>query len=479
MGVSDFGLFNLVAGVIVLLSFANGALSISGQRFFSIALGEGDNKKLNNYFNSSLGIHVLFAICISILLLLLEPFLFNGFLSISDEQTGSAIQVYQILIISSFITVLSIPLSAIANAYEDLTILSIADIVSNIIKLIGAYALVFFEEKLIAYSLVMLGSIVLKLLIELIWCIKKYCHIKFSINKFYDKAIWHSMLSFVSYNTLGSLAVIVRSQGIAVLFNIYFGTIINASYGIANQINSLVLSFAAAITTVFAPTIIRSYGAGDTTKTIETAFLSCKLSFFLSSIMALPMLVYLDEILDIWLDCVPPHTNIFTIFIIFSFLILQLYPGLNRAIYATGNIKKYQILLSVAIMGVIPVGVLFFELNLPDYSLLIVLLVSQVITLILTIILAKELLGIKDAHIWRDLVIRPSTLFIAALCMCLFIRHLTNSSNIIEIVLYSLLFVSIYALAYYKTILNKTEQLKVHGLANQILNKLGIKNYLL
>lgn len=167
LGASDFGLFNLVAGIIIMLSFFSGALAISGQRYFSIALGENNYQKLNLYFNSSLGIHILVALALSLLLLLLAPFLFDGFLNISQNQQRSALKVYYILIISSFFTIMTIPFSAIANAYEDLGILALIDIVSSILKLIGAYSLAYFSDKLLIYALFMLGSVGIKAVLKL------------------------------------------------------------------------------------------------------------------------------------------------------------------------------------------------------------------------------------------------------------------------------------------------------------------------
>ncbi|MDE6223391.1 MAG: hypothetical protein K2M49_06825 [Muribaculaceae bacterium] len=472
LGAADFGLFNLVAGIIVMLSFFSGALAISGQRFFSIAIGEDNIKKLNEFYNNSIGIHILVALGLSIFLLLAEPFLFNGFLNISEDQHQSAIKIYNILIVSSFFTIMTIPFSAMANAYEDLGILALADIIASILKLVGAYALIRFSDKIVVYALFMLGSVGVKALLEYVWCHFSYKVIRIHLSQLYNKEVWRDMFGFVGWNTLGSLAVVVRNQGIAILLNVYFGTVVNAAYGVANQINALILSFATALTTVFAPTIIRSYGAGNLPLTRSTAVLSSKLSFLLSSMMALPIIVFLNRILEIWLDDVPAGTMIFTLYVVLCFLILQLYPGLNRAIYATGKIKMYQIMLSIALISVIPVGALLYKCGAPEYSVLVVLLISQFMTLVLTVRTAGKLVGFDTRKFWADSVIKPVMLFAILVLSCRYLNSILRLTNIYLLLSASCLIVLLYSCIYYQMILDNAEQGKLKGLLEHLLSKI-------
>lgn len=471
LGESDFGLFNLIAGIIVMLSFFSGALSISGQRFFSIALGKKDTILLNKYFNSSLGIHIFIGIFTIITLFLIEPLLFNGFLNIKNELIPKAIIIYRILILSSGLTIACIPFSALSNAYEDLGIIAISDILSSIIKLFGALFLVFFTNKLIFFSFVFLISFIIKDLINYFWCRIKYPKIYISANNLFNKEIWKEMFSFVSWNTLGSLAVVIRNQGVAIVLNIYFGTIINASYGVANQVNSLVLSFATALTTVFAPSIIQAYGANDMKRTKDLSILSSKLSFMLSGIMAIPILSFLHPILEIWLKTIPPHTEIFTGFIIICFLIQQLYPGLNRAIYATGVIKFYQIYLSVTLISIIPLGAICYQYNMASYSIFVCMLISQLLTLIITVNISSKLLKINKLDFWNNSVLKPVLLF----SIILIIGITTNRYIIINIPLLislSFILVCIFSILYMKFILTNSELSYFKKLYHDLLKRL-------
>lgn len=395
-------------------------------------------------------------------------------MNITADQREPAIKIFNILIVSAFITILTIPFSALANAHEDLGILSGADILASIIKLIGAASLALFEDKLVIYSIFMLGATLVKAVVEYYWCLSRYKNVSINLKRIYNRLIWKEMFGFVSWNTLGSLAVVLRNQGIAVLLNIYFGTIVNASYGVANQVNSLILSFAAALTTVFAPTIIKSYGAGNIELTVKTAVMSSKLSFLLSSLMALPILVFLNSILVIWLDDIPVGTEIFTRYIVFCFLILQLYPGINRAIYATGDIKAYQIILSIILVAVLPIGAILYHYGASAYAVLIVLLVSQFFTLILTISSAKKLLGLNAGHFWLFSVLKPVSLFGLLVFICSMTNKYLCISGIYEIILSSGVMVAVYSLLYYKLILNVWEQEKMRGLINHLISKVHV-----
>lgn len=472
LGAADFGLFNLIAGIIVMLSFFSGSLSISGQRFFSIALGQSNNTKLNSYYNSCLGIHLFFSILIIAIFIGMRPLVFGGGLNITSEQLPDAVKIYNILIFSSAMTIFTIPFSAMANAYEDLGIISLADIVSSLIKLTGALLLFLFTDKLVAYALFMLFSIVIKAAIEYAWCLKFYKNLKIHISQFYNKANWHEMLGFVGWNTLASLAVVLRNQGVAVILNIFFGVVINAAYGIANQVNSLILSFASALTTVFAPSIIRSYGAGKLDETRRISILSSKLSFLLSSLMALPILVFLEGILQIWLSKIPEGTYPFTIFIVLSFLVLQLYPGLNRAIYATGKIKGYSVWISIVLIINLPLGYILFKVGLPDYSILATMLFLQILTLIVTIKYAFKLIGINAKNFIIGSVLKPVTLLSIFIIVGTMIQNYFSFYTIIPIICIGLLLDTGYCYLYYRYILIETERVHFLNLFSQIKNKI-------
>ena len=145
LGADDYGIFNLIAGVITLLSFINGALMVSAQRFYSISIGQNDKSLLNELFNASVSLHIIIGVLIGILFIVLKSWLFSGFLNITDDKIDVAIKVYDLMVLSAVLTVIGVPYSAIINAYEDMTVLAISSVVSNIIKLVAAVVLLYID----------------------------------------------------------------------------------------------------------------------------------------------------------------------------------------------------------------------------------------------------------------------------------------------------------------------------------------------
>lgn len=484
LGAEDFGLYNLLAGVVMLLSFMNGTLMISAQRFFSIAIGEKDDDKLTRLYNASLSIHLLFGIFIILLFFGLRFYLFNGWLNITPEQIDIGTKVYDIMIISSFITIITIPYSAIMNAHEDMVIMAVVDILSCLVKLSAAIVLLFISHNmLLIYATIMLGATLLKAIMEFAWSKINYSEIRESLYYLTDGRYIKEMFGFVGWNTLGSTAVVVRNQGVALVLNIFFGTIVNTAYGIANQINSMVLSFAATLTTVFSPVIIQAKGSGDEEKMRKTAVFSSKLSFLLSSMIALPILLFLRQILNIWLNIFPDNTFEFCYIIVLSFLVLQLYPGVNRAIYASGKIKGYQIAISLLLLSIIPIGVVLFKMGLPPYAITVVMLCSQVGTLLVTIHYGVKFCGFSYKKLYIQTVLKPILIFVIFLIAFYSIvsmwpflfTHGQSTADIMWLIAYSIIIELIYIPVYYCAVLDTDEKSMIKGLLVTLKSRINIK----
>lgn len=473
LGVEAFGLYNLIAGLIILLSFFNGALIISTQRFMSIALGKKEELELTKIFNVSLFIHLLFSIALFVILKILQPFLFIDFLSIPPLLYDTSIRIYNLMIISSFITIFSIPYSANINAREDMWFFALSEILTSIFKLFAAVSLLFIRNDLLYYyTLFMLFAILIGAITKVIWCTIKYRESHISIKLMRDKVLLKKMFGFMSWNTLGSSAVLVRNQGVAVLLNVFFGTAVNAAYGIANQVNSLVLTFASTLTTVFTPTIIQSHGEGDNIKMLFIAKFASKTSFFLSSVVALPLLVYMPIVLELWLDDVPNYTVVFCRLIVVAFIILQVYPGLNRAIYATGSIKGYQVITSLLLVLIIPAGVFLFRNGYPAYSIMGTMVFLQLCVLISTLYFAKKQLKLDVREFSINSVIRPFLIFSIILgCEYLIDYYAFSPATIVELFFVSIFFMLLYTVLYYKVVFNKKEKEKMVLLYHSLVMK--------
>lgn len=413
LGINDFGLYNLVAGIIAMLSLLNGSLLISTQRFLSVAIGKGENNSvLSRIFNSSLFIHLCLMLLVLIFLLISKIFLFSSFLNIDLASINIAKQVYDIMILSSLFTILTIPYNAAINAHEEMWMFAIIESFVSILKLLAAYSLYITPyDLLLTYSILMSFAIFVGGGCKYLWCHWRYIETRLWIRGMFDFALIKKQISFVGWNTFGSIAMLGRNQGIAIVLNIFWGTLLNAAYGVANQLNVLVSTFASTITTVFNPIIMKYKGQGDNDTMLYMSSLSSKVSFLVSSIMALPLLLELDNILGLWLTQIPEYTLPICRGTILTFVIMQLYPGITRAIYAEGNIKWYQIITSCTILLILPVGYIFFKIGYPPPIIVYAMVVAQFLVFLETLYFAYRILKFK----WQEFImIVTKSLF----CFC-------------------------------------------------------------
>ena len=478
LGDNGFGLYNLLAGIIILFTFLTGSLLISTQRFLSIAIGERNDENLKSIFNVSFLIHLIFSLLILILLFTLKSFLFSEVMNIDESLMDVAKVMYNIIAYSTSFTILSIPYAALMNAHEDMVIFAIFEMISLSIKLFAAVSLKFVKsDLLLTYTILMGTAVLVGAVLKYVWCRIRYNESKIQVALMSNIPLFKELFSFVSWNALGSVAVVIRNQGVAVLLNSFFGTTINAAYGVANQLNSLVLSFATTLTTVFTPSIVQSKGEGNNDKMLNIATFSSKLSFYISSLVAIPVLVYLEEILFLWLKDVPPHTNRFVFWIVLSFLIQQLYPGINRAIYAVGNIRAYQVTTSIILISIIPVGYLLLKNGFNVDWIIITLFILQIIVLLSTLYYAKKEcnLGLKNYII--NSVVKPITLF-SIVCLLLKYFDIIVYAVTIENILVGIPILAVvsilYSVLYFKIVLTVSEQCQLTLLFKYFYSKVKI-----
>lgn len=462
LGVEDFGLYNLVAGVIAMLSFVNGALLVSTQRFLSVAFGKkADVDELKNIFNVSLLIHFCLSILLLAIFLLFRLFLFEYILNINEESVSVAYEIYDIMVITSIITIFTVPYNAEMNAHEDMWMFAIIEVVVNVIKLGGVFFLYITTFNLLmTYTVLMLLAISVGILLKYIWCVERYPEARIEIKRMQNFSMLRNQLSFVSWNTFGALASIGRNQGVAVLLNYFFGTFINAAYGIANQLNTLVSTFAATITTVFSPIIMKYRGENNTEQMMRFAILSSKISFFLSSLFAIPLIIELEEILEIWLTNVPEYTLQISLGTIVTFVIMQMYPGLTRAIYAVGNIKWYQIVISMTILMIIPIGYVFYLFDYSPEIIAYLMILAQFLVLIETIVFTSKVIGFNWLAFCKYIFI-SGLCFIGLIVIGFGLKKLISFNDILEIIIVGAITIVMTIVVYGYVLFTRVEREKM------------------
>lgn len=405
LGANDYGLFTLVLGVVTLLTFLNGSMTVSTQRFMSISMGANDKQEINRIFNVSILLHYLVGLFVIVILEVLSLFLFDGFLNIESNRINAAQIVYQCLIASTFFTIIAVPYDAMINANEDFVLLSIIEILQSILILLLTIALHFVAmDKLIFYGIGMASVAIIIMVVKRIVCKRRYKGSLINIHIF-DPHLFKKMFSFAGWNTFGAIAMMGRNQGIAVILNLFCGTVVNAAYGIANQINNVLSNFSITLQKSINPQLMKSEGGNDRTKMLYIAFISSKFSVYILSFFALPLIIEMPYILKIWLKQVPEDTILFSQLILILSIVYQYSVGIMSAIQSSGKIKNYQIIMGTLLFINLPISYIFLRLDYPTYYVLICLIVVEIISLITRILFSKNLVSLDVVKFVKEIIL--------------------------------------------------------------------------
>lgn len=340
LGASDFGIFNIVGGAIAMLGFLNAAMASATQRFMSYAEGEGNKEKQKYIFNISIVLHAAIVVIVGIALVGAGWFFFNGILTIPEDRVFAAEVVYASLIISTMFTVMSAPYDAVLNAHENMRYYAIVGIIESFLKLGVAFACVYTSsDKLIVYGILMAAIPLVTLSIMRVYCHHHYEECILAPRRYYNKELMKEMTGFAGWNFLGSACSMICNYGQGIVLNHFFGTLLNAAQGIANQLNGQLQVLALNMVKAVTPQIGISAGERNYTKlqtlTIETA----RISSILFAVIAIPFFVFCPCVLSFWLGEYPEWTVTFVRFQLIYALLEFLKNPLMSAISSVGIIK--------------------------------------------------------------------------------------------------------------------------------------------
>lgn len=357
LGASDYGLYNLMASVIFTFSFFQALLTRSTLRYLCYYKGLNDMESQKRVFSISFLLHIGIAIVIVVALPLLAIFFFSGFLNIEPDRVFAAKWVYYLMIVSFVFTVLSVPYDSVLNANENMFYDAIIGISESILRLMLALILpLVFWDKLIFFSIVICSITVISLTIKRVYCHLKYKECKVQL-KLYDKKLAKEMISYAGWNFTTAITSIVSFSAMPVLLNIFWGTLLNAAQGVANQVNSALTMFSSNLLKAINPVIMKS-GGNDVKRMHELSLTGSKLSFSILSLFAVAIIVECPYILKIWLNNVPDWTVIFCELLLIRSLFNQMITVYIDCIYASKDIKNYCIIKSV--LNILPLFIVYF-----------------------------------------------------------------------------------------------------------------------
>ncbi|MDO5655735.1 MAG: lipopolysaccharide biosynthesis protein [Flavobacteriaceae bacterium] len=420
LGVQDFGIYSVVGGVVLFISFLNSAMAISTQRFLNFEMGRENLVQLKRVFSMSVNIHLIIGI---IILLSLETFgiwFVENQLTIPENRLQAAITVYHFSAFSLFISIITVPYYADIIANEKMNIFAYIGIGEVLLKLGVAYLLIILDyDKLKLYGILLF---IVTCLVQFSYYI--YSRIKFPESKysfFWDKQLFLKIISFASWTLIGSFATVMKNQGSNILLNIFFGPVVNAAKSVSAQAEGALSSFVSNFQLAMKPQIVKSYASKDISYLLNLIFSGAKYSYFLLLLISLPILLETPQILKIWLKLVPEYAVIFVRLAICGILIDTLSVTLMHSIQATGKIRLYQIVISSLFLSIIPISYLLFHMGYSPESLFVTTIAILVLILFFRVIIVKRQIPFSIHDYFRNVVLKAILVTILSLILPLII----------------------------------------------------------
>ena len=408
LGVDDYGIYNVVGGIVVLLAFLNNAMAGSTQRFLNFEMGTQDSDALRRVFSTSIHIHVIVAFVVLILGETIGLWFLNTHMNIPELRITAANYVYQFSLITCVANFLSVPFNATIIAHERMSAFAYISILEGVLKLSVAIAVYYAPfDKLIFY-----GSLMLFVGLINNSCYATYAFRHFTecrgVSRRINKDKMREMLSFSGWTIFGNLGYILHTQGIAIIINMFFTVAVNAAQGIANQVNGVVQQFLSNFLLALNPQLVKSYASGDIEAMHKLIIRGCKFAFCLVAFFVVPLVIETPTILKTWLGIVPEYTIIFVRMVLLILLVNSLTGILSTSKGATGNIKIYQITLTTIGAFHLPLVLGAFALGYgPEYSMY-VYLVIVIILQILRALFVCNSLHLSKRLLFSEVAVRCS-----------------------------------------------------------------------
>ena len=404
LGIEDYGIYNVVGGFVTMFALISGSLTTATQRFITFELGKKDNSKSREIFSAALIAHFAIGIGMLILFETLGIWFLNAKLNISQERIIAANWVFQASIVSFLINLVSIPYSASIIANEKMKVFAYIGVFEAIMKLLIVYFLLLLnKDPLITYSLMILGLSITIAFIYRVYCKRNFSDCEFIIVK--DRSAFKKIFRFAGWSFFGASSAILMRQGVNVLLNIFFGVAINAARGIAVQVETAITNFVTNFMMALNPQITKSYASNDKDYTFSLVNQGARFSFYLYLVFSLPIFIEAPLILKLWLGIVPDYTVVFLRMSLVNTMVSLMSNTMVTLMLASGNIKKYQILVGGTGLLVLPLSYIFLKLGFSPTITYVVNFVVYVIQLAVRLILLKDMVNLNIAKFLYQVVL--------------------------------------------------------------------------
>lgn len=469
LGVQDYGIYNLVGGFVTMFNVFRAGLISATQRFITFDLGKGDMKELRGIFSTSL---IIF-LCISALIVFIAeavaPWFIANKLTIPADRMTTAMWVFQFSLFTLVLNFISSPYNALIIAHEKMKIFAYISIIEVIAKLLVAYAIYVSPfDKLIVYGFLLC---LVQFIIRTIYTM--YCGKHFAESRVLWKVDWNKIkiiYAFTGWELFGSIAVIGYTQGLNVLLGMFFTPTVNAARGIAVQVQGVITGFVTNFQTALNPQITKSYASNNKEYMYKLLFASSRFSYFLLFFFSLPIMLEASKLLNLWLVEVPEYTITFFRLIIITTMVDAISNPIITAVEATGNLKKYQIVVGSILLMILPIAYVALKLGAPPYAVFIVHVCMCFVAFCARIYLGSKSVGYSILLFLKG-VLFPVVLVTILSVFIPSILHMYMSESISRLIVVGSTSVFTTFLSVYFLGLQKTERGVVLSYMNKIKNR--------
>ena len=423
LGVEDFGLYNIVGGVVVLFTFVNNAMVTSTQRFLNFEIGRDNPLGAQKVFSASLNIHIIIAIIFFLLAETLGLWFLNKYLQIPEGRESAANWVYQFSIASFLINLISTPYNAAIIAHEKMGVFAYISLMDVVLKLAIVYLLYLSPiEVLVFYSFLFLCVSILDRFIYSWYCHRHFGETQFCMVK--EISLYKEMTGFAGYNFLGVLATVLSNQGVSIILNIFGGVVVNAARGIASQVLNAVSKFVNDFMTALNPQITKTCASGNVEESMNLCYKGAKFSYFLMLVFAIPLIIRSPQILALWLKSYPDYSVQFVNLTLVYSMIVVLSNPLITLVQATGTIKEYTYWVGGFRLLTLPLCYMLLKWGFEPHYAYYAMIFTEVLSLVLRLVILKKILGLSPWIYVKEVIIRIAVVTIVVFLVAILCNEL-------------------------------------------------------
>lgn len=440
LGVEDYGIYNVVGGVVSMFSIISGSLSAAISRFITVELAKGDADKLKKTFSASVTIQLLLSLIIVVLIESIGVWFLNAKMVIPAERMDAANWVLQFSIVTFVINLISVPYNATIIAHEKMSAFAYISILEVVCKLVIVYLLKISPiDRLVFYAILMCAVSVIIRLVYGYYCNRHFAECKFSFR--FDKDLLKRMFSFAGWNFIGASSAVLRDQGGNIIINLFGGPAVNAARGIAMQVNHAIVGFSNNFMTALNPQITKSYASGEQDYMMKLIFRGARFSFYMLLFLSLPVLANTHYILSLWLGIVPEHSVLFVRLALIFAMSESISSPLVTAMLATGKIRNYQIVVGGLQMLNLPISYVLLRIGcIPETVMMVAIGLSQC-CLAARLVMLRTMIGLSARKYLREVYLNVILVTTVAAVLPILTSVILEESflNFVIIVLISLI----------------------------------------